>query len=89
MLKIPPEILGSLEATKVNKEIWTVISLVVGTFDMILERLNYLVLKSISIISKLANKFYNSWFSSKYQVNLANILLNNEQYMSSYLETEL
>ena len=46
-------------------------------------------IKTIYIISKLPNKFYNSCFSSKYQVNLANILLNNEQYMSNYLETEL
>lgn len=50
LLKIPPEISGSLETTKVNKEIWTVISLVVGTFDMILQRLNYLVLKLFPLL---------------------------------------
>ena len=62
---IPPENLESLDATKVNKEVWLNISHGTKSFDLSFQKLQDLILKSICITNNLANELYSARSSSR------------------------
>ena len=52
---LPPENINELEADKVNSEIWRQIAHQTKSFDLKLQNLQKLILKSLSVLSKTAN----------------------------------
>ena len=57
---LPPENLDGLEPTRVNTVIWGKIAHQTKRFDLKLQNLQMLVLKSLSILSTTANKLYEN-----------------------------
>ena len=55
---LPPENINELEADKVNSEIWRQIAHQTKSFDLKLQNLQKLILKSLSVLSKTANTWH-------------------------------
>ena len=55
---LPPENINGLEANKVNSEIWRQIAHQTKSFDLKLQNLQKLILKSLSILNKSTNILY-------------------------------
>ena len=55
---LPPENINGLEANKVNSEVWRQIAHQTKSFDLKLQNLQKIILKSLSVLNKTANTLY-------------------------------
>ena len=55
---LPPENINGLEANKVNSEVWRQIAHQTKSFDLKLQNLQKVILKSLSVLNKTANTLY-------------------------------
>ena len=55
---LPPENINGLEANKVNSEVWRQIAHQTKSFDLKLQNLQKMILKSLSVLNKTANTLY-------------------------------
>ena len=55
---MPPENINGLEANKVNSEVWRQIAHQTKSFDLKLQNLQKIILKSLSVLNKTANTLY-------------------------------